>query len=1177
MLNPYIAGAPVTEASMFFGRQDVFDWIERSLAGKYVDHILVIHGQRRVGKTSVLKQIPNFLPDRYIQIYFDLQGRTQTTLDRFLWWLAREIARTVHDRLGLEIPRPDQEAFTQDSEFFHTQFLSELRSQLDDRVLLLTFDEFDTLSTADGTDGLARSLTNYLRRLFDVQGLNFIFSIGSSGKKLENMQAAYTEFFKAALYKKISFLSEKDSYQLITRPVEGVLMYDPEATGRIYQITSGHPYYTQLTCHELFSNCQRTDRYHITGADVDRVLPDVVERGTVNLKFVWDEANDLEKWALACLAQGERSLDFQGLTDELRRQRVRFSDPDLNSALLHLREKDILTRDNRFIVDLMRLWLRTNRPLDRVHEELEEVNPIANRLIEIGDEYRQRGSNQEALQSYEQALSADPGNLKAQVSIATIHLKDKDFEHAAQAFEKALLIDPEDIQSRSGFCEARMALGGEAQTRGDNLAALEHYQRVVAINPEHNQARQRLSEILRRQAEDALAQGREGEALLTFNDALDYTPDDVLLQKRYDEVCEQVKDRVLKDLLEKAEAEQERENWEKAITHLEDYLRFEHGDAEVVSRLAEVRRQQHLSRLVALKAKALEMGKAERWELAIESWQAYLDLEPEDREEAEAALNRAGHYQRLDESYKRGEEALRAKDFPQAIRLFQDIIAGEPAYKDTARLLSDAIVAERKRKPLWSSPWIWVTLIITVLAVLAGTFGGDVLGFLTSRSNHPQATAVAALITAAPASQATSTPTLPITPTLTVTPLPMQVPTTSPPTATAKPGWITDFGQPVLDYIDSNEPDFEDDFSEAKPEWRLTSWSGDGSEKTLRIADFVTDGALTMEIEPGAGLTLKANMFDATDFALQFDFIEETGGDANVDVYFRSSENGAYQFFFSPIGKPWNWAFIKQMQESETLEQDSSEVIGFQKPFRVLLIVKGDQMAVYFKPSYLSLDQPGGFVQDSTFTNGVASLYFGGGSAPSRVKLDNLKYWELKDENAPAWVADFAQPILDEIETKNPWFEEDFTAPDAAWHFGHWGDLDEGETSRWRLLSDYCQDGAMKVDFDPNTYYFLNRDLGSNSHYVVQFDVILEADDPSSTFYFSPGKQEVWMGFYPDEQWWGIGDSKNSSIIYGSGYSPAIVNNPMTVLFIAQGYEFAVFLNRVPLTYFESNQDRPFW
>ena len=49
MINPYIAGAPVVETRMFFGREDVFDWIQNSLTGKYADHTLVIHGQRRVG------------------------------------------------------------------------------------------------------------------------------------------------------------------------------------------------------------------------------------------------------------------------------------------------------------------------------------------------------------------------------------------------------------------------------------------------------------------------------------------------------------------------------------------------------------------------------------------------------------------------------------------------------------------------------------------------------------------------------------------------------------------------------------------------------------------------------------------------------------------------------------------------------------------------------------------------------------------------------------------------------------------------------------------------------------------------------------------------------------------------------------------------------------------------
>src|SRR5512136_465748 len=145
MVNPYIAGAPVTEARMFFGREDVFDWIQNNLAGRYADHTLVIHGQRRVGKTSVLKQLGNRLPKKYIPVFFDLQGRTHTTLDRFLWWLAREIVRVLKQERAIDLPVPEKEAFTQDMEFFEHRFLAELRAVLGDQVLLLTFDEFDNL------------------------------------------------------------------------------------------------------------------------------------------------------------------------------------------------------------------------------------------------------------------------------------------------------------------------------------------------------------------------------------------------------------------------------------------------------------------------------------------------------------------------------------------------------------------------------------------------------------------------------------------------------------------------------------------------------------------------------------------------------------------------------------------------------------------------------------------------------------------------------------------------------------------------------------------------------------------------------------------------------------------------------------------------------------------------
>ena len=93
--NPYVAGAPVTDQRMFFGREDVFRWIEENISGRFSDNMLVVHGQRRVGKTSVLKQLKNRLPEKYIPVFFDFQGRTNTTINQFLYRLAREITRTV--------------------------------------------------------------------------------------------------------------------------------------------------------------------------------------------------------------------------------------------------------------------------------------------------------------------------------------------------------------------------------------------------------------------------------------------------------------------------------------------------------------------------------------------------------------------------------------------------------------------------------------------------------------------------------------------------------------------------------------------------------------------------------------------------------------------------------------------------------------------------------------------------------------------------------------------------------------------------------------------------------------------------------------------------------------------------------------------------------------------------
>jgi peptide/nickel transport system substrate-binding protein len=748
--NPYIAGAPVTEARMFFGREDVFDWIERSLTGRYADHILVIHGQRRVGKTSVLKQLSRRLPDHYVPVFFDLQGRTHTSLDRFLWWLAREITRVLKQDRGLSLSAPEKEAFAQDAEYFENHFLPSLRPSLGDKVLLLTFDEFDNLEDPEIRESLAKPLVDNLRRLQGREGINFIFSIGSSGRKLENMQASYTEFFKTALYKKISFLGRQEAHNLITRPVAGSLEFEPQAVDRIFEMTSGHPYFTQLMCHELFSTCQTTGDRLVSEQDVAAIVDDVVERGTVNLKFVWDEASDLEKWVLAGLAHLVGKPDSRALVEFLRLQKVRFTEASLDSALLRLRGKDVLTDDNRFVIYLLKLWLRKNRPPEQVREELTEVNPIANRYIEIGLEYRDGGEHAKAIGSFSQALQVDPDNVQAQVQIGLVYVDQKDYPQAVAAFVKALAMDMEDVSARTGLCEAHLALGDRSRARGDVRNAVQSYLKVLTFNPEHLEARQRLAEVHTQRAEQALVSGKDEEALGAFAEALKYGPDDDRLARRVAEVRAEKQVRViaglqrranealaakeweraiaafeevaslapeetgvreslaaarkeqrqfnLKEALSRADAAYAAGKWDEVVASLEAAAGLTPEDTTLQSRLDEARRQMTDANLESKRARARSLARAERWVEAVAAWEDVLAHAPGEKTSIDAEIERLRRARGSSETYAQAQAALAGKDYEKALRHLNELVLQSPGYKDTTRLIGQALEARRSAR-----------------------------------------------------------------------------------------------------------------------------------------------------------------------------------------------------------------------------------------------------------------------------------------------------------------------------------------------------------------------------------------------------------------------------------------------------------------------------------------------
>lgn len=1028
ILNPYIAGAPVVETSMFFGRQDIFNWIERSLAGKYVDHILVLHGQRRVGKTSVLKQIPNFLPDKYIQVFFDLQGRTNTTLERFLWWLAREIIRALQQQCDIRLQPPVRSSFEADPDYLILEFLPGLRPLLGDQVLLLTFDEFDTLDNPEIQETFAKPLINYLRRLMELEGLSFIFSIGSSGNKLENMQASYTAFFKSALYRKISFLSKDDCYHLITEPVKGVLVYDSKAVEMIYEITSGHPYFTQLVCHELFSQCQKSGAWTISPSNVEAILDDVIERGTVNLKFVWDEATDLEKWILASLAQLEIGATTRQLYTNLQDQKIRFSEPDIYSAIIRLRDKDVLNRDNLFVVHLLLLWLQRNRPLDRVKEELVEVNPIVNRYIEIANTFRDQGQVEKALENYRNALEEDPNCINALVNIGNLLLKKDDFEDAADAYETAFHADDENISAKTGLCSTYLAWGDRLLEAANREDAVQLYQKILGINPEHLEARKRLASIFRSQAEDNLASGRDEAALVAFQMALKHAPDDVELSNRVQSVMAEKRDLVLDSIATRAENAREKDDWEVAINAVQNALQISEADEYLQVKLAQFKDGRRKYLLTTLPRQARQLADEEAWDRASSVWKEYLRLDPLNPEEAQAALDKTRKMSIIQAKYSQALDQMEAKDYTQTIDLLQEIIHVDPGYKDTSDLLAAAVKASRKTKPNWRRiTWIAVPVLFAVAIITAYLVFKD----RSELALIPAGLDFNNLAEILPINQATPTRAYE----LVLSPMPTQETEVAPSEEPSTYQLAKDFAEPILESVAAIQSTFEEDFTSEQDYWAEKSVYihpvGYGEQGTdVPLSSFIREDALQIQDEPTEELFYDlsglSEFLTADNFVLQFDFIPyDFRYESHFFLGFREAENQAYFLDIwersQKVGdwnwlENWNWLSGINDESGKYELASGSTNLNIGQANQIQLIVNGSQIAVYKD------GQPLTYIEDDTFMGDRIWMWFSS-YKPIHVAIDNIRFWNLDEGEVDVQVGSPSEEVALDIETIRSYLE----------------------------------------------------------------------------------------------------------------------------------------------------------
>jgi hypothetical protein len=375
--NPYIVGNPIRSPEMFFGRKEDFQFIKTRLQGQREGCVMLLYGERRAGKTSILHQIVHGrLGSRFLTVFVDMQGMVVQNDAELLQALAAGVAEAVTGP-AYDLHLHPAESIAGYPDF--TAFLDSIMSGLGGRQLVILVDEYELIEHKVSQGKISAEIYDYLTSLLEryPQRLSLIFT-GSRGLLTDQ---AWHSLLGKSVARKISFLSPRDAEDLICRPLGDRIVVETEAVTDLLRLTRGQPFFTQLLCQMLVEFLNEKSAGCVDRNVVRQVVDRALENPPPALLYRWNSFSVSEKLLLAALAALLKTpasyaswehLDrsIQSLPREYREG----LDAARNRMLLEsLRLCDVLDRDQnryRFTMDLMRRWIQAEHNVWNVLNEI---------------------------------------------------------------------------------------------------------------------------------------------------------------------------------------------------------------------------------------------------------------------------------------------------------------------------------------------------------------------------------------------------------------------------------------------------------------------------------------------------------------------------------------------------------------------------------------------------------------------------------------------------------------------------------------------------------------------------------------------------------------------------------------------------------------------------------------
>ncbi|MEM7539749.1 MAG: tetratricopeptide repeat protein, partial [Chloroflexota bacterium] len=499
--NPYIAGNPINDQDRFIGRADVMRETLRVLRHSNTNAI-VLHGQRRIGKTSILLRLEKDLAgdelgeEQSSPVYFDLQDKAAMQLGDVLYQLAQSIAVVIAMTL------PDHTQFDADGEFFRKQFLSDAAKHAAPRKLVLLFDEFDVLdSPQKGQAGSA--FFPYLRTwMAQAQYVKFVFVLG---RRPEELSTATLATFKGTRNRRVSLVNQNETIDIIRLSEKNnSLVWTKDAIHQVWQWTQGHPYFTQLLCSEIWEAAYDDNPAKLPTIALDNVedvIDDAIEQGRNAIEWIWDGLPSAERIVMAAMAEEKTDIiSRQQLMEILNRSGIRLILHELEFAPEALEKWDLLRKvtqadsDNiyyRFAIPLMKRWVCQNKPLRRVKAELDSIEPLAMSLYRSAWGFYEMGDLEGAEQLLKRALDVNHNHMQSRLLLGRLKLGQGNPAEAVATIETVYKFDPQ--MARQHYVAALIAL---AELEDDTDDQLNIYNRILLIEPTQPIAKDGVHRIL---------------------------------------------------------------------------------------------------------------------------------------------------------------------------------------------------------------------------------------------------------------------------------------------------------------------------------------------------------------------------------------------------------------------------------------------------------------------------------------------------------------------------------------------------------------------------------------------------------------------------------------------------------------------------------------------------------